>query len=76
MLLPFYRKDQYAKDQKKKGFKNQCFNAWHTEWNSSSDKLVVWLVLAVLPKLLKLLKKLASKSYQKPLNTETLPEYA
>ena len=28
------------KTKKKKGFKNQCFNAWHTEWNSSSDKLV------------------------------------
>ena len=35
----------------------------------------MWLVFAVLPTLLKLLKKLASKSYQKPLNTETLPEY-
>ena len=28
------------KTKKKKGFKNQCFNAWHREWNSSSDKLV------------------------------------
>ena len=28
------------KTKKKKGFKNQCFSAWHTESNSSSDKLV------------------------------------
>ena len=27
------------KTKKKKGFKNQCFNGWHTEWNSCSDKL-------------------------------------
>ena len=27
------------KTKKKKGFKNQCFNVWHTEWNSCSDKL-------------------------------------
>ena len=36
----FTGRTNMPKTKIKKGFKNQCFNAWHTEWNSSSDKLV------------------------------------
>ena len=66
------------KTKKKKGFKNQCFNAWHTDPNRIRLQISwwMWLAFAVLPTLLKLLKKLSSKSYQKSLNTETLPEFA
>ena len=63
------------KTKKKKGFKNQCFNAWHTEWNSSSDKLVDVAGIGGFTNVIKALKKLASKRYQKPLNTETLQHY-
>ena len=66
------------KTKKKKGFKNQCFNAWHTEWNSSSDKLVDVAGIGGFTNVIKAFGdwKLASKNYQKPLNAETLPEFA
>ena len=66
----FTERINMPKAKKKTGFKNQCFNAWHTEWNSSSDKLVDVASIPGFNNVIKALKKLASKRCQKPLNIE------
>ena len=53
------------KTKKKKGFKNQCFNAWHTEWNSSSDKLVDVAGIGGFTKVIKAFKEIGKQKLSK-----------
>ena len=48
--------------KKKKGFKNQCFSAWHREWNSSSDKLVEVAGIGGLTNVIKAFKEISKQT--------------